>query len=153
MPPFCAAQHRRRAAKTKESTLNDQNRIGVGLISVGWMGRLHSRASLATNQFFPELPRPPELGTAPAPDDAGRHHAEDALGYKETATDYRKVLENPDVDVVSICSPNFLHHEIALATIEAGKHFWIEKPMGRSAQESREIAQGAEAAGLITRSE
>jgi predicted dehydrogenase len=84
------------------------------------------------------------------PDDAGRQHAEDALGYKETVTDYRKVLENPDVDVVSICSPNFLHHEIALATIEAGKHFWIEKPMGRSAQESREIAQGAEAAGLIT---
>lgn len=130
--------------------MEQQNRIGVGLISVGWMGRLHSRAYLATKQFFPELPRHPELVIAADPDDAGRHHAEDALGYRETATDYRKVLENPDVDVVSICSPNFLHHEIALATIEAGKHFWIEKPMGRSAQESREIAQGAEAAGLIT---
>ncbi len=128
--------------------MEQQNRLGVGLISVGWMGRLHSRAYLATKQFFPELPpRHPELVIAADPDDAGRHHAEDALGYKQTATDYRKVLENPDVDVVSICSPNFLHHEIALATIEAGKHFWIEKPMGRSAQESREIAQGAEAAG------
>ena len=61
MPLFCAAQRRRTAAQTKESNLEDQNRIGVGLISVGWMGRLHSRAYLATKQFFPELPRHPEL--------------------------------------------------------------------------------------------
>jgi predicted dehydrogenase len=130
--------------------LKPQNSIGVGLISVGWMGRLHSRAYLAAPQFFPELPQRPELVIAADPDDAGRAHAETALGYRETTTDYRKLLAHPDVDVVSICSPNFLHHEIALATIEAGKHFWIEKPMGRSARESREIAQGAAAAGLIT---
>lgn len=130
--------------------MKPHNRIGVGLISVGWMGRLHSRAYLATRQFYPELPKHPELVIAADPDDAGRAHAETALGYRETTTDYREVLAHPDVDVVSICSPNFLHHEIALATIEAGKHFWIEKPMGRSARESREIAQGASAAGLLT---
>lgn len=130
--------------------MDHQNGIGVGLISVGWMGRLHSRAYLATKQFFPELPRHPELVIAADPDGAGRTHAEGALGYRETTTDYRELLAHPDVDVVSICAPNFLHHEIALATIEAGKHFWIEKPMGRSASESREIAEGAAAAGLIT---
>ncbi|WP_284990250.1 Gfo/Idh/MocA family oxidoreductase [Arthrobacter sp. efr-133-TYG-120] len=130
--------------------MEHQNRIGVGLISVGWMGRLHSRAYLATKQFFPELQKHPELVIAADPDSAGRTHAEEALGYRETTTDYRDVLAHPDVDVVSICAPNFLHHEIALATIAAGKHFWIEKPMGRSARESREIAEGAEAAGLLT---
>lgn len=130
--------------------MNDQNRIGVGLVSVGWMGRLHSRAYLATKQFFPELPRHPELVVAADPDVAGRQHAAGALGYRETVTDYHAVLEHPDVDVVSICSPNFLHHEIALATAAAGKHFWIEKPMGRSARESREIAQAAADAGLVT---
>lgn len=124
--------------------------IGVGLISVGWMGRLHSRAYLATRQFYPELTRHAELVIAADPDDAGRGYAENNVGYRETTTDYREVLAHPDVDVVSICSPNFLHHEVALAAIAAGKHFWIEKPMGRSARESREIAQGAEAAGLIT---
>jgi predicted dehydrogenase len=130
--------------------VNDQNRIGVGLVSVGWMGRLHSRAYLATRQFFPELPKHPELVIAADPDEAGRDHAAGALGYRETVSDYRAVLEHPDVDVVSICSPNFLHHEIALATAAAGKHFWIEKPMGRSARESREIAQAAADAGLVT---
>ena len=130
--------------------MSDQNRIGVGLVSVGWMGRLHSRAYLATRQFFPELPRHPELVIAADPDEAGRAHAAEALGYGETVSDYRAVLEHPDVEVVSICSPNFLHHEIALATAAAGKHFWIEKPMGRSARESREIAQAAADAGLLT---
>lgn len=130
--------------------MSDQNRIGVGLVSVGWMGRLHSRAYLATRQFFPELPRHPELVIAADPDEAGRTHAAEALGYGETVSDYRAVLEHPDVEVVSICSPNFLHHEIALATAAAGKHFWIEKPMGRSARESREIAQAAADAGLLT---
>lgn len=130
--------------------MHHQNSIGVGLISVGWMGRLHSRAYLATRQFYPELPRHPELVIAADPDERGRAHATDALGYREVTDDYRKVLEHPDVDVVSICSPNYLHHEIALATIAAGKHFWIEKPMGRNARESREIAEGAAKAGLLT---
>ncbi|WP_315070753.1 Gfo/Idh/MocA family oxidoreductase [uncultured Microbacterium sp.] len=130
--------------------MNDRNRLGVGLISVGWMGRLHSRAYLATSQLFPELPRHPELVIAADPDEGGRRYASDALRFRETTTDYRDVLAHPDVEVVSICSPNFLHHEIALAAIEAGKPFWIEKPMGRSARESREIAEGAERAGLIT---
>ncbi|WP_067478664.1 Gfo/Idh/MocA family protein [Nocardia amamiensis] len=130
--------------------MNRQDRIGVGLISVGWMGRLHSRAYLSTRQFYPELPKHPELVVAADPDESGRGHAENALGYRETTTDYRELLAHPDVDVVSICAPNFLHHEIALATIAAGKPFWIEKPMGRSARESREIAEGATAAGLVT---
>lgn len=115
--------------------------IGVGLISVGWMGRLHSRAYLATKQFFPELPQHPELIIAADPDESGRVHADQSLGYRETTSDYHEVLNHPDVDVVSICSPNFLHHEIGLATIAAGKNFWIEKPMGISAQQSREIAE------------
>lgn len=130
--------------------MEDQKKIGVGLISVGWMGRLHSRAYLGTRQFFPELPQHPELVIAADPDEAARQYAEVNVGYRETTSDYREVLAHPDVDVVSICSPNFLHHEIALAAIEAGKHFWIEKPMGRSAGESRDISQRATEAGLIT---
>ncbi|WP_271983627.1 Gfo/Idh/MocA family protein [Pseudoclavibacter terrae] len=130
--------------------MNGQRSIGVGLISVGWMGRLHSRAYLATKQFYPELGVSPELVIAADPDAGGREHASTALGYRETTADYHELLAHPDVDVVSICAPNFLHHEIALATIEAGKPFWIEKPMGISASQSRDIATGAEAAGLLT---
>ncbi len=130
--------------------MGNKNRIGVGLISVGWMGRLHSRAYLATKQFYPELTLQPELVIAADVDESGRIHAKESLGYKEVTEDYKELLAHPDVDVVSICAPNFLHHEIALATIAAGKNFWIEKPMGISARQSQDIAEGAAQAGLIT---
>lgn len=127
-----------------------RDHIGVGLVSVGWMGRLHSRAYLAAPRHYPDLPVTTELVIAADPDPAGRVHASEILGYRESTADYRDVLAHPDVDVVSICSPNFLHHEIAMAAIAAGKPFWIEKPMGRGVSESSEIARGAAAAGLVT---
>ncbi|WP_136024693.1 Gfo/Idh/MocA family protein [Microbacterium sp. K27] len=124
--------------------------IGVGLVSVGWMGRLHSRAYLEARRHYPELPVVTDLAVAADPDAGGREHASSALGFRETTADYRELIAHPDVEVVSICSPNFLHHEIAQAAISAGKPFWIEKPMGRGARESREIAQAAAEAGLVT---
>jgi predicted dehydrogenase len=130
--------------------MNEPRRLGVGLISVGWMGRLHSRAYLAAAQHYPELPVRAELAVAADPDEGGRRYASEALGYRRTVADYRELLADPEVDVVSICSPNFLHHEIALAAVAAGKPFWIEKPMGRGAEESREISRAAAAAGLVT---
>lgn len=124
-------------------------RLGVGLVSVGWMGRLHSRAYLAARHHFPELPARAELVVAADPDAGSRDHAVDVLGYADAVADYREVITRDDVDVVSICSPNFLHREMALAAIDAGKPFWIEKPMGRSAIESGEIARASAAAGLV----
>jgi len=125
-------------------------RLGVGLVSVGWMGRLHSRAYLAAAHHYPELPIRAELVIAADPDEQGRAHATEVLGYRETTPDYAAVMSHPEVDVVSICAPNFLHREVALAAVAAGKPFWIEKPMGRGADESREIAQAAAARGLVT---
>lgn len=124
--------------------------LNIGLISVGWMGRLHSRAYLAAAHHFPDLPVRAVLHTAADPDPGGRAHAVEALGYRRAVADYRELLADPEIDAVSICSPNFLHHEIALAAAAAGKPFWIEKPMGRSAAESREIAEAAADAGLVT---
>ena len=125
------------------------DRVGVGLVSVGWMGRLHSRAYLAARHHFPELPLRPELVVAADPDEGRRAYATDVLGYAEAVADYRDLIGRDDVDVVSICSPNFLHREIALAAIAAGKPFWIEKPMGRGATESGEIARAASDRGIV----
>jgi len=130
--------------------MHERGHIGVGLISAGWMGRLHSRAYRAVSTHFPDIGAHPHLVAAADPDERGRAHARDVLGYDTAVSDYREVLADPAVDVVSICSPNFLHHEMALAAVAAGKPFWIEKPMGRSLAESREIAEAADAAGLVT---
>jgi predicted dehydrogenase len=79
-----------------------------------------------------------------------RTDAVELLGYERAVDDYRKVLADPDVEAVSICSPNFLHREMALAAADAGKPFWIEKPMGRGLAESDDIARAAEGAGVVT---
>ena len=65
------------------------------------------------------------------------------LGYAKGSTDYRDVLADPEVDVVSICAPNLLHKEIGIAAAKAGKPFWIEKPVGRDAVDTAAVADAA----------
>jgi predicted dehydrogenase len=124
--------------------------IGVGLISVGWMGRLHTRAYKSVAERYPELGLRARLVIAADTVEASAREAAELLGYESWTLDYNEVLNHPDVDVVSICAPNFLHKKMALAAAKAGKPFWIEKPMGRGATESGEIARAAQDAGIVT---
>ncbi|MER7186316.1 Gfo/Idh/MocA family oxidoreductase [Streptomyces hyaluromycini] len=124
--------------------------IGVGLISVGWMGKLHSRAYQVLPSVYPELGLKPRLVHAADTAQDRADYARDVLGYERASTDYRAVLDDPDVEVLSICAPNILHHEIGIAAAKAGKPFWIEKPVGRSAEETAEVAAAARAAGVAT---
>jgi predicted dehydrogenase len=124
--------------------------LGVGLISVGWMGRLHTRAYSMLPSVYPELGVRPRLVHAAdtAPDRV--EQAREVLGYARAGTDYREVLDDPEVDVVSICAPNVLHREIAVAAAEAGKPFWVEKPVGRDAADTAAVADAARRAGVVT---
>ena len=130
--------------------MSETREIGVGLISVGWMGKLHTRAYQAMPSVYPELGVKCRLVIAAdtAPDRV--EYAKDVLGYERGTTDYREVLADPDVDVVSICAPNMLHREIGIAAAKAGKPFWIEKPVGRDARETAEVAAAAREAGVAT---
>jgi predicted dehydrogenase len=114
------------------------------------MGKVHSRAFADLNSVYPNLPVKPRFVIAADPEASRQEFARDALGYEQATADYMEVLRNPDVDVVSICSPNFLHKEIALAAIAHGKHFWLEKPAGRSAAETAEVAAAAAKAGVVS---
>lgn len=124
--------------------------VGIGLISVGWMGQLHSRAYKNLPTFYPELGVKPRLVQAADTAEDRLNYAVETLGYESGTTDYREVLANPEVEVVSICAPNFLHAEMGEAAARAGKAFWIEKPAGRSAAETQGIADAAAAAGVAT---
>jgi predicted dehydrogenase len=132
------------------TTGNGYARPGIGLISVGWMGKLHSRAYQAVPLVYPELKIRPRFVRAADTAADRADYAREVLGYAEAGTDYRDVLADPDVDVVSICAPNMLHREIGVAAARAGKPFWIEKPAGRDASETAEVAAAAQAAGVTT---
>ncbi len=124
--------------------------VGVGLISVGWMGKVHSRAYLALPIVYPELGIKPRLVIAADNVQERADYARDVLGYEKVTLDYHDVLNNPEVDVVSICAPNFLHAEIGIAAAKAGKAFWIEKPVGRGAVETESVEKAADEAGVVT---
>jgi predicted dehydrogenase len=126
------------------------DRPGVGLISVGWMGRLHTKAYQAVPLTYPELGIRPRLLVAADAEPSRAKYAADVLGYARGVTDYREVLADPEVDIVSICAPNFLHAEMGVAAARAGKHFWIEKPVGRGYDEALAVAQAAQQAGVVT---
>lgn len=128
----------------------EKREIGIGLISVGWMGKVHSKAYASLPAVYPELGVKPRLVIAAdtAPDRA--EYAKDVLGYEEFTLDYNDVLNHPDVDIVSICSPNFLHMEMGVAAAKAGKAFWIEKPVGRGAVETAAVAEAAAVADVLT---
>jgi predicted dehydrogenase len=70
------------------------------------------------------------------------------LGYESATTDWREVVEHPDVEAVSITVPNDLHAEVARAAAAGGKHIWIEKPVGRLPSDTAEIAEAVESAGV-----
>ena len=72
-----------------------------------------------------------------------------AVGFARSTGDWRELVADPAVDVVDICSPNYLHREMALAAIAAGKHVWCEKPLALDASEAREVAEAAARAGVV----
>jgi len=130
--------------------MSEQRTIGVGLISVGWMGKLHARAYSSVPYVYPELNLKPRLVVAADTEQSRVEYAVSTLGFERGTLDFREVLADPEVDVVSICAPNFLHAEMAVAAAEAGKHFWIEKPAGRSLAETKSIEQAVANSGVHT---
>ncbi|MFJ8489153.1 Gfo/Idh/MocA family protein [Streptomyces sp. NPDC094038] len=122
--------------------------LGVAVVGFGWMGRVHSQAYRRVPHHYPELPVRAEL-VAVAEEVPGR--AEEAaaqFGFASTTRDWREVAADPRVHAVSITAPNFLHREIGVAMAEAGKHVWIEKPVGLTAEDARVVAEAVAKAGV-----
>ncbi|NEE14851.1 Gfo/Idh/MocA family oxidoreductase [Streptomyces sp. SID7499] len=122
--------------------------LGVAVIGFGWMGRVHTQAYARVRHHYPQLPLVPQL-VAVAEEVPGR--AEEAaaqFGFASTTRDWREVAADPRVRAVSITAPNFLHREIGVAMAEAGKHIWIEKPVGLTAEDAGAVADAVAAAGV-----
>jgi predicted dehydrogenase len=114
------------------------------------MGEVHSTSYRRVQVHFPECEGRARLVVAADEVPERARAAAEKLGYERWTTDWREVIADPEVEAVSICAPNFLHREMALAAAEAGKHFWGEKPLGALPQDTIEIAEAAEAAGVRT---
>jgi predicted dehydrogenase len=122
-------------------------KLNVGMIGYKFMGKAHSNAWKKAPYFF-DTPVEPVLKVI-----CGRHEGPlkafaDRWGWEEIETDWKKVIEREDIDIVDIGVPTHLHHEIALAAAKAGKHIFCEKPMAVSYDQAKEMFEAAKENGI-----
>ena len=121
--------------------------LNIGLVGYGFMGRAHSNAFLQAPRFF-DLPYRPVLKAVSARNGERASTFAANWGYASIETDWRKLVERKDIDVIDIASPNDTHAEIAIAAARAGKMVLCEKPLGRTAAEAGQMVKAVEAAGV-----
>jgi myo-inositol 2-dehydrogenase/D-chiro-inositol 1-dehydrogenase len=127
--------------------MSARQKIRVGLVGYGFMGRTHSNAFAKVNQFF-ELKHQPVLAAICARDKTRVKAFAAQWGFESTETDWRKLVQRDDIDLIDIASPNDTHREIAIAAAKAGKMVMCEKPLGRNSTESKEMTKAVEAANV-----
>jgi predicted dehydrogenase len=119
--------------------------LNIGMIGYGFMGRAHSNAYHRVSDFF-DLPYRPVLKAACARDAAKVKAFADKWGYESTETDWRKLVQRKDIDVIDICTPNNTHLEMALAAAANGKMILCEKPLAMNGPEALKMVQAVEKA-------
>ena len=113
-----------------------RRRIGVGVIGFGWLGQAHSRSLQRIPTLFADRTFDPELVVCSDPVPARREDAVASFGFAKGVEDWRRVLDDPDVDVVYIAAPNMVHVELVEAAAQAGKHVFCEKPVGGTPEQT-----------------
>ena len=126
-----------------------KKKLNIGVIGCGFMGRTHSNAFLQAPRFF-DLPFEPVLKRVCARNEERARAFAENWGYESYETDWRKLVESPEIDVVDIASPNDTHAEIATAAAVARKSILCEKPLGRNVAESESMVNAAQEAGVAT---
>ena len=123
--------------------------LRLGLIGTGFMGKAHAFAYAAAPRTF-DLPSGLVLQTVADVTEEGAARAARAYGFRTATADWRDIVNDPGIDIVSVTAPNALHKEMSLAAIAAGKHVHCEKPLAPLAADARAMTEAAEAAGVRT---
>lgn len=122
----------------------------VGLIGAGFMAKAHSIAYAGMPIFFHPAPA---KGYKKTIADLTQERADDAAlqyGFEKGTGNWKDIINDPDIQIVDICTPNDSHAEIAIAAAEAGKHILCEKPIARTAGEAKAMYEAIKKAGVIS---
>ena len=120
-------------------------RIGVGLIGTGFMGKCHAMAYGAVKAVFGDVPF---VNRVTLCDVDAKHAAKCAseFGFAKSTTNWRDLINDPAIQLISVTSPNGMHREMAVAALEAGKHVWCEKPMALTIADAEAMTEAAKKA-------
>ena len=123
--------------------------LNVALIGIGFKGRTHSNAWGQVGRFFKPPIKPVMHTLFGQPAENPRAFA-DNFGWCNTSTDWKKTVKSPDIDLVDVATPNFMHAPVAKAAIAAGKNCSCEKPIAATLKSAREMAAAARKAKVKT---
>lgn len=121
--------------------------LRVGMIGYKFMGKAHSNAYRSLPMFFPEALKP-EMVAICGRNVSAVQAAANQLGWSESVTDWKELVNREDIDLIDINAPSDAHKEIAIAAAKAGKHIFCEKPLALTLADAREMLQAAEEAGV-----
>ena len=124
-----------------------KKKINVGLIGYQFMGKAHSNAYRQVGRFF-DLPVDVHMHTICGRNEAAVKQAAEKFGWTNYETDWRKVIANPEIDVIDVSTPGNTHAEIAIAAAEAGKAVFCEKPIGNTLEEAKRMLDAVNKAGV-----
>nr|WP_122012382.1 Gfo/Idh/MocA family oxidoreductase [Maliibacterium massiliense] len=127
-----------------------QRRLGIGMLGTGFMGKMHSYVYATLPYYFSNLPFSCELVGVASGHFANAEAFRDAYGYRYAARSEQELFDDPDIDIIHICTPNALHHDAVIKAARAGKHIYCEKPLAMNEQEARQMVEAVEDAGVIT---
>ena len=123
--------------------------LRVGLVGYKFMGKAHSNAWRQVSRFFPDLPAEVEMATLCGRDAVAAERAGKTLGWQRVETDWRKMVSDPNIDIVDICTANDTHAEIAIAAAKAGKAILCEKPLARNVPEASGMIAAVKKAKVV----
>ena len=115
-------------------------RYRAGIVGAGFMGEVHARAIRVNGGEV--------VGVVASSAERSRLAAEAFLSTR-VVTSVEELLAAEDVDVVHICTPNYLHHPLAMQAIEAGKHVVCEKPLATTPADAHSMWAAMEAGGRL----
>ncbi len=121
--------------------------LRVGMIGYKFMGKAHSNAYRSLPMFFPKALKP-EMVAICGRNASAVQEAANQLGWRESVTDWKQLVNREDIDLIDINAPSDAHKEIAMAAAKAGKHIFCEKPLALTLADAREMLQAAEDAGV-----
>lgn len=123
-------------------------KFNIAMIGAGFMGKAHSLSYAGMPMFFWPAPGIPYRKTIVDVTEELAKEAAQRFGYENYTSDWRKVVEDPSIDIIDIVTPNDSHAEIAIAAAKAGKHIICEKPLGRNAEETKKMWDAVREAGV-----
>ena len=127
----------------------DAPTLGVGMLGYAFMGKAHTNAYKTLDYIYTPPPAHPRLVAIAGRDRARVEAAARRYGYEKAVTDWRDLIDDPEVQVFDNGAPNNLHAEPCIAAARAGKHIICEKPLARDAAEAKRMLEAAQAAGVV----